>query len=636
MNTGTVTSVVRTLDQRLLARWLRFRRLVFGDRVGYTLFLGSLVLFICCWRIGVYINDTETVLNTLVAVEQGHLHIETAHYGGLGSPGTHLVDGEVYGRNYGQVFLALPVLLALRGLAVLVYPSIAIAAGWSLLLLALARSLAAVFDRPRAGAVGGSLLALVAFGVGVATATPIADDRLPILALQFSTMLVTAFGVVLAYRLVTARVSRRAGVAAAVAYAAVLPTGFWATIPKRHALTTALLFASLYLLHRARESDAAEGTDGTGSLRYRAAAYVPVGLTAWVHAPEGFLLLVGVGLADLLTARSNAPRRLVAVAVVLSLSLVPFVLTNLLVAGNPVQPPRFTPAFDGVATTTTTATTATTTTSATTTGTVGVGAVDGGAGASAPLAGGGLLALGTSVLDPVGFLDRFGDGLGVLLGDPDRVVDTFLLSEGFGAGDRNMAVLEAAPVLGVLSGAVVGLRRIGSWRALSRWWADRPGAAVDVAAAGYALLLVLLYLPSLPLHAQITVRYLLPLYPLALLAVVEAAAVRAVLADAWRTLLWTYAGVVFVGTQLFLAGVVLLDATLGGAVRLESHLALGIAAALAAWTLAHSFGRDSGRSLRVGAVLLGLAAAAGTAFLLLSAWWYFPYGPFALPFVPGS
>ena len=625
--TESVQLALSSLSRMFAAHWGRVRTLAFGDRIGYTLFLGSLAFLVCTWRIGVFINDTNTVLNALVAVEQGHLHIETAHYGGLGSPGTHVVDGEVYGRNYGQVFLALPVLLALRGLTAVVYPSIAIAAGWSLLLLALARSLGSVFDRPRAGAVGGSLLALVAFGVGVATATPIADDRLPILALQVCTMLVTAFAVVLIYRLVTARTGRRAGVAAAVAYAAVLPTGFWATIPKRHALTTALLFASLYLLHRARESDGAGGTDGTGSLRYRAAAYVPVGLTAWVHAPEGFLLLAGVGFADLLTARSNAPRRLVAVAVVLSLSLVPFVLTNLLVAGNPVQPPRFTPAFDGVATTATTTTT---------TGTVGVGAVDGGAGASAPLAGGELLALGTSVLDPVGFLDRFGDGLGVLLGDPDRVVDTFLLSEGFGAGDRNMAVLEAAPVLGVLSGAVVGLRRVGSWRALSRWWADRPRVAVDVAAVVYALLLVLLYLPSLPLHAQVTVRYLLPLYPLALLAVVEAAAVRAVLADAWRTLLWTYAGAVFVGTQLFLAGVVLLDATLGGAVRLESHLALGIAATLAVWTLAHSFGRDSGRSVRVGAVLLGLAAAAGTAFLLLSAWWYFPYGPFALPFVPGS
>jgi hypothetical protein len=92
--------------------------------------------------------------------------------------------------------------------------------------------------------------------------------------------------------------------------------------------------------------------------------------------------------------------------------------------------------------------------------------------------------------------------------------------------------------------------------------------------------------------------------------------------------------VVLVGSQLFLAGIVLLDVTHGGAVRIESHLALAIAALLAAWTLGYSLGADSDRSLRAGAVLLGIAAAAGTVFLLVSAWWYFPYGPFALPFVP--
>jgi hypothetical protein len=339
-------------------------------------------------------------------------------------------------------------------------------------------------------------------------------------------------------------------------------------------------------------------------------------MTTWVHAPEGFLLLTAVGAADLLTARSNAPRELVAVAGVLFLSLVPFFLTNYFIAGNPIQPPRFTPPFEGAATNAI------------------AGADGGGDGSTASLAGGSILALGTSVLEPVGFLDRFSKGLGVLLKSPDRVVDTFLLSDGFGSDDRNMAILESAPVLGALVGAGVGIRRIGFRRTLTRLWGDRPSTAVDAAVVVYASLSILLYIPSLPLHAQITVRYLLPLYPLALLAVVETAALRSVLADARRTLLWTYAGVVLVGSQLFLAGIVLLDVTHGGAVRIESHLALGIAALLAAWTLGYSLGADSDRSLRAGAVLLGIAAAAGTVFLLVSAWWYFPYGPFALPFVP--
>lgn len=582
--------------------------MVFGDRVGYTLFLGALVLFVCYWRIGVYINDTETVLNTLVAVERGTLHLDTAQYGGLGSPGTHVVDGVVYGRNYGQVFLALPFLIALRGLSAAVYPSVAIVAGWSLLLLALSRSLAGMFDRPTVGTVGGCVLALVAFSVGVATAYPMAPDRLPIVALQLTSMALTAYAVVLIYRLASTRVSHRAGIVVGVAYAAVLPTAFWASIPKRHALTTALLFASLYLLFRSRHDDMTE------ALRYRAGAYVPIGLTAWVHAPEGFLLLVGVGVADVVTARSNTARQLTVVAGTLTVSLLPFFLTNLLVSGNPIHPPRFTPAFDGTVTTVT-------------------ATLD--AAGDEVFAGEGFRAVIDSVLpEPIAFLERFASGLAVVVSEPTRVVDTFVLSEGFDSADRNMSVLESAPVLGVLLGSLAGVRGASVRGTLLRLRSVREWDTVDLAAVIYAPSLVLLYMPSLPLHAQITVRYLLPLYPLALLAVVRTSAVRSILDGAWRTLLWTYVAGALLGSQLLLAAVVLVGTTLEDAMRLESHLALGIAAVLAAWTLAYSLGMDSERSVEVGAVLLGLAAAAGTAFLLVSAWWYFPYGPFALPFVP--
>ena len=598
---ASVTSASRDSRRRLAGYWLRVRALAFGDRIGYTLFLGSLALFVCYWRVGVFITDSYTVLNTLVAVEQGRLHIETATYGGLGAPGTHLVDGRVYGRNYGQVFLALPFLLAFRGLAAVVHPSIAVTAGWSLLILALSRSLGELFERSRTGAVVGSLVALVAFGAGVAMATPTAADRLPILALQFGTIVATAFGTVFTYRLAAARTTRRAGIVAGTAYAAVLPTAFWASIPKRHALSVTLLIVSLYLLHRARETDA---------LSYRAAAYVPGGVVAWIHAPEGFLLVTSIGLADIATARTNTARNVTTIAGVLCLSLLPFFVTNYLVAGNPIQPPRLTPGFDGAALNATASAGARTVT--------------------APAGGGSFPA----EFRTLAFLGRFADGVDVLLAAPDRVLDTFVLSEGFRSDGRNMSVLESAPLLGVLVGGVVRLRRASVPGTLFRLRADRPRAAVGIAATVYASLLVLLFLPSLPLQAQITVRYLLPLYPLGLLLVVETPAVRTVLAERWQTLAWSYLAGTLLGSQLLVAGVELAGATLDGAMRLESHLALGLATLLAAWALAYSLGTDSDRSLRVGAVLLGLAAAAGTAFVLVSAFWYFPYGPFALPFIP--
>jgi hypothetical protein len=598
---ASVISASRASRRHLIEYWLRARALLFGDRIGYTLFLGSLVLFVCYWRVGVFITDSYTVLNTLVAVEQGRLHIETATYGGLGAPGTHLVDGRVYGRNYGQVFLALPFLLAFRGLAAVVHTSVAVTAGWSLLLLALFRSFGELFERSRAGSVIGSLVALAAFGIGVAMATPTAADRLPILALQFGTIVTTAFGTVFTYRLATARTTHQAGIAAGIAYAAVLPTAFWASIPKRHALSVTLLIVSLYLLHRARETDL---------LSYRAAAYVPGGLVAWIHAPEGFLLVTSIGLADVATARTNTARSLTAVAGVLCLSLLPFFVTNYLVAGNPIQPPRLTPGFDGAALKATASVGTRTVTTPT-------------GGGSAP-----------EELRTLAFLGRFADGVDVLLVAPDRVIGTFVLSEGFRSDGRNMSVLESAPLLGALVGGVICLRRLSVSGTLFRLRADRPKAAVGVAATVYAVLLVLLFLPSLPLQAQITARYLLPLYPLGLLLIVETPAVRAVLAEGWQTLGWSYLAGILLGSQLLVAGVELAGATLDGAMRLESHLALGLATLLAAWTLAYSLGADSDGSLRAGAILLGLAAAAGTAFVLVSAFWYFPYGPFALPFIP--
>lgn len=76
-------------------------RVLFGDHHGATLFAVALVWFGLVWRFGFLSNDQYTVANTLVAVADGHLHLDRAVYGPASgaTPGTHVVDGRVYGRH---------------------------------------------------------------------------------------------------------------------------------------------------------------------------------------------------------------------------------------------------------------------------------------------------------------------------------------------------------------------------------------------------------------------------------------------------------------------------------------------------------------------------------------------------------
>lgn len=93
---------------------------------------------------------------------------------------------------------------------------------------------------------------------------------------------------------------------------------------------------------------------------------------------------------------------------------------------------------------------------------------------------------------------------------------------------------------------------------------------------------------------------------------------------------WTYAAGVLVGVQLALGVVAATGTPVDEAMQGVAYLALGIGAALAAWSLLASLDRTHGR---VGAVLLGLAGATTTDLVLLLAIYYFQSAT-VLPIVP--
>lgn len=329
------TGWVRTFTRRL-------GRTVFGDRRGLVLFLASVCFFGLYWRAGVTINDNYTLTHTLAALAEGRLWIEPATGEYIDAPGTFVHDGMVYGRNYGQLVVALPFLWAVEALDFVADLRVGLTALWHLAALSLVVQLSRFFFNSRRSILlVGSGAVLLSFVANLALVTQFVDGSWPLVALQLATMVAGGLLAVMVYRLVRLRHSPRLGLLTGGAAVLATPVGFWAVVPKRHVLTALVCVSILYTFARSREGAAAHQISWVGEVPiFRAAAYALVGFLAWVHAAEGIFVLLALVTVDIPTAPSNDRRTLAVLGVVLGLSLVPFFLTNYLIAGHPLEPPR--------------------------------------------------------------------------------------------------------------------------------------------------------------------------------------------------------------------------------------------------------------------------------------------------------
>ena len=604
------------LGARLAARTEAVRtglwRVLFGDRRGLALFLCGLCFFGLYWRMGIYITDGSAIANTLVNVAEGRVVLTEVPYGsGLEAPGTYVGNDGPVGRNYGIVVLAVPVLYALQGLGAVLDLGVVLIGVWSLALVGAATTVGRLVDREWV-VVGGSALAVVSFLANVAFATPVAPALYPVLALQIVGMIAAALSGVFCYRLVACLHGQRIGVAAGAAVLVATPIAFWAALLKRHSFTVLCIAAALYALARSRTA-----ADADGERRFRALAYLPVALLAWIHAAEALLLFVPLVVVDFATADRNDRRTLAVIAGTFALALVPFFVTNQLVAGNPIQPPRMLPSYGAAE---------------------GLDLSSGGGGGglltAIPLVGG-LVRIATR------FVSLLAEGAVVAVTEPGRWFRTFLRGgyipavaseDGFQA--IRLTVLESAPILAGLAAAPVAaglwVRRRGRTELGS--YLRSPAGVVDTVALASGVLFVCLFLPRLPLHAQVTVRYLHPLFLLGVYGLARLPAVRSAVTANLRTTGLTYGGTVFIGGQLVVIALTAIDPGLGEAVQFHALLALATATVLAVWAVARTLSETVPE--RAGAVVLAIAAGVGTIFVLLSGIEYFAYaGEFALPVV---
>ena len=577
-----------------------------GDRTGAAVFLGALVLFGATLRVGVFVSDTYTVADTMVAVADGHLHVTERVFDPTGTgdtPRMHVRDGRLYGRNYGQVVASLPFLWALAAVDQVADLGVILPLSWSILLFAFAVTVGRSVDRPRVATAGGTLAAAL-FAVNVAHVRPLDPRWRPLLALQLSTVVAAALLCVLVYRLVARMHGRQVGAFAAAIAALGSPVGFWATIPKRHTVVASLALGTLYCFYRSREAD-----DRQTTTRFRALAYVPVGLAAWVFAPDAGILFVALASVDVVTVRSNHPRRLALVGAAFLVSLLPALVTNALVSGNPLHPPVALPTYVGPGETVAAAD--------------GAGGSIGGAGASGVV--GGLAAQ---------FFEKLFVGVSALL-DPRRLFHVFVrgnLGLGlhpYGALPVNLAVLEVMPLAGALLATPLALGVRARTGEDLRLFLTDPKRATDALVLVYLAVLLLAYLPRSLTHTMLTVRYLHPLYPLCAYLLARVAFVRAAVDREWRLLGGTYAAFLLVGGPLFVLALATWAGGLDEAVQYNARVALSAAAVVGYWGVVAALTDDHER---LGAVSLAFAGAAATVYILLAAFVYFPYGEqFALP-----
>ncbi|MFU1782403.1 hypothetical protein ACM16X_13555 [Haloarcula japonica] len=592
---------------------------LFGDRLGLTVFLATVVLFGLLWRTAFLITDSYTLANGLYSLSNGQLAMTEAVYSpGLETPGANSSGGQRFARNYGVIVLSLPLVFVLDLLTAIVELRIALVALWSLALLALVLQCGRYTDGDWV-LYGGSVAVLGLFGLNVGLAQPLDAGRTHLYALQLTHLLIAAFTPVVFYRLLSRMHTRRLGLLNAVVLTAGTPLAFWATVPKRHAVTGTVVVCIAYCLYRSRKP--ADGAVITQRQTFRALAYALVGLYAWVHAPEALLLCVALALVDIPTAPDNSPRTLARIGIVFALSLLPFIVTNIAITGSPVKPPRLISRGGSLGGNTTSGAS----------GSGGGGSNSGSSGSSGlltPLAP--LLGTLESGMRPLLLLGgELVSGIKTLQQQPADVYHAFVRSGSAGGaldntGEKsvNLSLLESAPVLIAMLGAVPVLRQLR----LPSSIADRTLSAnrvTDAFAITAFVGVVLLYASRLPLHAQVTVRYLFPLYPLGVYLLVRLPAVRRSLTDHWRMFLWTVAGTVLIGGQVAVVFVALTVNGIGEAFQLHALLALGSAVPLGIWALS---GRSRGFAGQIGAVLLGATTGVATVFLLLTTIEYYALG----------
>jgi hypothetical protein len=596
---------IRRLDGIRVSIQRTVYSVVFGDRTGSILFLGTLSVCMLFWTGTVSLNDNYTLANAMVSLADGQLAVESTEYNALdefprGTPGMRISDGKLYAGKYGHLFLALPFAWLFEGMAMVTELRVGFAALWSGVVLFTGIQLSRAFGNDRRILLASCGVALGAFLANVYLAAPFKQWWIHQVALQVVTTLATAFTAVFAYRLLKDLHDRKTGLSAGVMILTATPLLLWARVPKRHALIAGLAIIAVYAFYRSL-------TDERRTTLFRSTAYAVGGISVFVFPLESVVLLGVLGVADLVFHRPRSMRAIAIPGVALFLSLVPFFVTNYLITGNPLVPPVLLPGYIG-------------------------GEIESGRQASSVLIqeegssdAGGPLAL--VILAFTRLLSFVLESLLIPVQEPERIYRTFfrggydVIADTGESRAISLTFFEAMPFTALF--AVLPFAYLPTVRNADRIrkWIETPAGKVDLIVIGYTLGLVFVYLSRLPGHAQVTVRYLVPIMPFLVYLAFRVPEVRSVFHGAPWVFGWTYAIGVLIGGQLLIAVFGLTDYSFAEMFQIHALLGLSAAVLVAVWIAIARSGRFD--DPKVGAVVFGIAATTNTIFVVSACLVYF-------------
>jgi 4-amino-4-deoxy-L-arabinose transferase-like glycosyltransferase len=160
------------------------------------------------------------------------------------------------------------------------------------------------------------------------------------MAIQLFNILATSVIVVLSLRIFARYFADSRIAAFGAAYILVAtPITFWAVSAKDHTASVLLIVASIWSLYTYLLD---------GKTRYRYLSYVLVGLSFWVRVFDAIPLLIAIVLTDLLTSEGRI-KALITAAVTVTLAMIPYIINNYLLFGNPFLSPVYLSAHQEIA-----------------------------------------------------------------------------------------------------------------------------------------------------------------------------------------------------------------------------------------------------------------------------------------------
>jgi len=320
-------------------------RFVLPDNTSSLIFSASLALFIAIWNINIFINDEVTLAGQLFNLVHGSLSMAVMPdkiYEGLGfGTSAPILGFTLGGKVYAFYTHAVPVfatpfycLLYVANITIGIRLFFITIESFSIFMIALL--LGKRCGRARLGAYVGIFTALVLFSVNAyigGTMAPLVFEQWgALMAIQLLNIVATALIMVISYRIFNRYFhSTRLGEFGAIYLLIATPLTFWAVASKDHAISVFLIVASIgsfykYLL------------DGKAVNRY--ISYALVGLTVWVRIFDALPLFAAIFLTDVVTSRGRMKSSLTAFATVI-FSLIPYLINNYLLFGNPLLSPVY-------------------------------------------------------------------------------------------------------------------------------------------------------------------------------------------------------------------------------------------------------------------------------------------------------